>query len=70
VDARAVRLLDSKEEVVRLNAKSQLALTISRGLDFPPDGPLPLSEFLSGSTEVGLYNTRFYRCSSNTTEKH
>jgi hypothetical protein len=64
--ARAVQLLDSKDEVVRLTARSQLALTISRGLDLPPDGPLPLSEFLSGSTEGGLFNTRFYKCGPNT----
>ena len=63
--ARAVQLLDSKDEVVRLTARSQLALTISRGLDLPPDGSLPLSEFLSGSTEGGLYNTRFYKCGPN-----
>ncbi len=39
--ARVVQLLDSKDQVVRLTARSQLALTISRGLGSPPDGLFP-----------------------------
>lgn len=36
------------------------------GLDQATDGPLPLSEFLSGSTQGVLYENRFYGCGPNT----
>ncbi len=64
--ARAVQLLDSKDQVVRLVARAQLEKTVSRGIDQATDVPLPLSDFLSGSTQGGLYDTRFYGCGPNT----
>ncbi|XP_046651115.1 uncharacterized protein LOC124342196 [Daphnia pulicaria] len=64
--ARATQLLDSNDPVVRLTARAQLSQNISRGFDGKPPDPLPLSNYLSGSLEGGLYDTRFYKCGSNT----
>jgi hypothetical protein len=64
--ARAVQLLDSNDQVVRLTARAQLNKTVSKGVNQPSVGPLPLSDYLSGSTEGGLYDTRFYGCGPNT----
>ncbi|XP_046632270.1 uncharacterized protein LOC124311947 [Daphnia pulicaria] len=64
--ARATQLLDSNDPVVRLTARAQLSQNISRGFNGKPPDPLPLSNYLSGSVEGGLHDTRFYKCGSNT----
>ncbi len=64
--ARAVQLLASTDQVVRLTARGQLDKTVSKGVSQPSNSPLPLSDYLSGSTEGGLYDTRFYGCVPNT----
>ena len=64
--ARAVQLLDSKDLVVRTTARAQLAQNISRGFRGAPPDPLPLSDYISGSTQGGLHDTRFYKVGPNT----
>lgn len=64
--ARAAQLLDSQDPVVRLFVHFQLEQHISKGLGSSCVEPLPLSDFLSGSTRGGLYDTRFYKCGPNT----
>ena len=64
--ARAVQLLHSNDQVVRHTARAQLEKTVSKGVTQPSNSPLPFSDFLSGSTEGGLYDTRFYGCCPNT----
>jgi len=63
--ARAVQLLSSKDDVVRGMSWCQLRDTIRRGFRDNEDNPLPLSTYLSGSNEDGLYRLRYGSGGSN-----
>lgn len=56
--ARASQLLTSSDPLVRNVSREQLNDTIVRGLRESVPHPLPTSEFLSGSTDGGLYRLR------------
>ena len=64
--ARATQLLDSNDPVVRLTARAQLSQNISRGFNGKPPDPLPFSNYLSGSVEGRIHDTRLYKCGFNT----
>jgi hypothetical protein len=64
--ARAVQLLDSNDPTVRTISRTQLAQNITRGFGGSPPVPLPLNDYISGSTRGGLHDTRFYKCGPNT----
>ena len=57
--ARATQLLTSNDPLVRDIAREQLNDTIVRGFRESIPNPLPLSEFLSGSSECGLYRLKY-----------
>ncbi|MFO0089667.1 MAG: RNA-directed DNA polymerase, partial [bacterium] len=63
--ARAVQLLSSKDDVVKGMSWCQLRDTIRRGFRDNDDNPLPLSAYLSGSNEDGLYRLRYGSGGSN-----
>ena len=64
--ARAVQLLSSKDDVVKGISWCQLTETIRRGFrDRDMDNALPVSEYLSGSNEEGLYRMRYGTGGSN-----
>ena len=63
--ARAVQLLSSKDDVVRGMSWCQLRDTIRRGFRNNEDQPLPISDYLSGSNEDGLYRMRYTSGGSN-----
>ena len=56
--ARAVQLLTSKDPVVSRICLEQLHDTIRRGYASSPPACMPVAEYLSGSTEGGLYRLR------------
>ncbi len=64
--AKAWKLLDSRDPVVRLSARAQFAENITKEFSGKPPQPLPISDYLSGSTVGGLHDTRFYKAGSNT----
>ena len=63
--ARAVQLLTSKDRLVKDIFMEQLKDTILRGFREEVPATLPIGEYLSGSTEAGLYRLRFGPAGTN-----
>jgi len=55
--ARAIELLNSNDPTVRTIARTQLAQNITRGFGGSPPLPLPLNDYILGSTHGCLYDT-------------
>ena len=63
--ARAVQLLTSKDRLVKGIFMEQLKDTILRGFRDEVPATLPIGDYLSGSTEAGLYRLRYGPAGTN-----
>ena len=63
--ARAVQLLTSKDRLVKDIFMEQLKDTVLRGFRDDVPATLPIGEYLSGSTEAGLYRLRYGPAGTN-----